>query len=69
MDEKTTAAIDDSTSSLSAPFEETPWLPQDRIAAEPDAATEAAVLLLSEAAHHSFRLEPLVEAGIVVARF
>ncbi len=67
MAEKIIVATE-STSSLSAPFEETPWLPQDRIASEPDATTEAALLLLSEAAHHSFRLEPLFAYGIRVGR-
>ncbi len=68
MADKTTAATDP-TSLLGAPFEETPWVAEDRAVAEPDATTEAAVLLLSEAARHSFRLEPLQAAGILVARF
>jgi hypothetical protein len=67
MADKTTAATD-SKSSLSAQFEETPWVAQDRTVAEPD-PTEAALVLLSEAAHHSFRLEPLQDFGILVSRF
>ncbi len=55
-------------SSGSAPFEETPWVPQERSVLEPEIATAATQLLLIEAARHSFRLEPLVGAGILVRR-
>lgn len=67
MADKTTAATGTS-SNASAQFEETPWRPEDRTVAEPDAATEAAMLLLREAARHAFRLEPSSSAGILVSR-
>ena len=68
MAEKKTIAETGSKSTTSAPFEETPWAAHDRTLSEPDAATEAAMLLLSEAAHYSFRLEPLSASGILVSR-
>lgn len=68
MAEKKTATTD-STNPGSAPFQEEPWVAQDRMVSEPDAANEATQMLLSEAARHTFRLGPLFEAGILVKRF
>lgn len=68
MADKTTAASEFSTLA-SAPYEESPWVADERALADPDAATEATVLLLSEAARHAFRLEPATETGILVTRF
>ena len=68
MSDKSTIESPSKESSSGALFEETPWVPQDRSVLEPADATAATHLLLVEAVRHSFRLEPLVEAGILVRR-
>ena len=68
MAEKKKTTTDSRSANSAPPYEERPWVVQQVQMSGPDATDEAAMILLIEAARHSFRLEPLAAAGILVTR-